>query len=646
MAEQGSTFASGIYNSVSTIVNSVNNYYSSDNFEVLGQDKDILKIGNVLNSIFINRNDIEIPKLVVVGSQSSGKSSILNSIIGMDILPTGSDMVTRGPLQLELIQSQKELKAVFGEYIEGNWVNLNTINIDQQNPTQEQKAEITTNIKQLTRQYAGDGMNITESPIYLRIYSPNIPNLSLVDLPGLTMVACTDKGQPKDIKDRIRNLVGNYISNKESIILAVMPARTDIEADIALDLIKEHDPRGERSVGILTKVDLMNEGTDITHLLDNNVSKDLQLDLGYFGIRNRNKVESETISALEGLKAENEYFSKHVIYSNKKYKEKLGIPALCRNLSSILVKNLKKCFPLILEKINRELEKNINDLSKLGNPLPEGDAQKSEFLHKTIAKLIRSFVSIIDDRGKIINTGRNIKKHLIQFRESIGKLEPFSNTKCSDSYIEDAISNCEGNHMSFPSPPVEVLEQLIKDAGKKPLYQVYPHAEKCCQNIMKELSDLVETLLKENALDRFPSLHRLVITTSINDVFIPALQNTYSIIQNELNSQENYIWTEDKEFNKELSNSSTNSIDIMRKLADKYYSSTIYILQDTIPKKIMYYLVTNSQLVLSSRLYDKVVNTSISDLLTEVEDISKQRQLLEHNVNELTAAKQLIESIM
>lgn len=646
MSEQGSTFAAGIYNSVSTIVNSVNNYYSGDNFQVLGQDKDILKIGNVLNSIFINRNDIEIPKLVVVGSQSSGKSSILNSIIGMDILPTGSDMVTRGPLQLELIQSQKELKAVFGEYIEGNWVNLNTINIDQQNPTPEQKAEITSNIKQLTRQYAGDAMNITESPIYLRIYSPNIPNLSLVDLPGLTMVACTDKGQPKDIKERIRNLVGNYINNKESIILAVMPARTDIEADIALDLIKEHDPRGERSVGILTKVDLMNEGTDITHLLENNVSKDLQLDLGYFGIRNRNKVESETISALEGLKAENDYFNKHPIYSNKKYKDSLGIPALCRSLSSILVKNLKKCFPLILEKINRELEKNINELGKLGNPLPEGDAHKSEFLHKTIAKIIRSFVSIIDDRGKIINTGRNIKKHLIQFRSHVDMLQPFSNTKCSDSYIEDAISNCEGNHMSFPSPPVEVLEQLIKDNSKKPLYMVYPFAERCCQNIMKELSDLIELLVKENSLDRFPNLHRLIVTTSLNDVFIPALQNTYNIVQNELNSQENYIWTEDKEFNKELLNSNTNSIEIMRQLADKYYKSIIYILQDTIPKKIMYYLVTNSQLVLSSKLYDKIVNTPVNDLLTEVEDVSKQRQALEHSINELSAAKQLIESIM
>ena len=72
-------------------------------------------------------------------------------------------------------------------------------------------------IKQLTNQYAGDGMNITESPIYLRIYSPDIPNLDMGDLPGLTMVACTDKGQPKDIKDRIRRPVGKYINNKESI---------------------------------------------------------------------------------------------------------------------------------------------------------------------------------------------------------------------------------------------------------------------------------------------------------------------------------------------------------------------------------------------------------------------------------------------
>ena len=252
--EDNQSTMSKVFESVADTFTSL---YSNENFDLLGQDKEILNIGNVLNSIFINRGDIDIPQLVVVGSQSSGKSSILNSILGMDILPTGSNMVTRGPLQLELIQTKKDIKACFGEYVDSTWMNLNEINIDFPNPTDEQKSEIRGMIKQLTNQYAGTGMNITDNPIYLRIYSPNIPNLSLVDLPGLTMVACTDKGQPKDIKDRIRNLVGSYIKNKSSIIMAVMPARTDIEADIALDLIKEHDPRCERTVGILTKIDLM-----------------------------------------------------------------------------------------------------------------------------------------------------------------------------------------------------------------------------------------------------------------------------------------------------------------------------------------------------------------------------------------------------
>ena len=95
--------------------------------------------------------------------------------------------------------------------------------------------------------------------------------------------------------------------------MAVMPARTDIEADIALDLIKEHDPRCERTVGILTKLDLMNEGTDITELLENKISKDLQLGHGYYGIRNRNKVELNNMSVLDGLKAEQDFLH-HIQY--------------------------------------------------------------------------------------------------------------------------------------------------------------------------------------------------------------------------------------------------------------------------------------------------------------------------------------------
>ena len=115
------------------------------------------------------------------------------------------------------------------------------------------------------------------------------------------MVACTDKGQPKDIKDKIRHLVGSYINHKNTIILAVMPARTDLEADIALDLIKQYDPKGIRTIGILTKVDLMNDNTDIVKYLENNVSKDLQLKYGYYAVRNRTPKEAKLNTIKESL---------------------------------------------------------------------------------------------------------------------------------------------------------------------------------------------------------------------------------------------------------------------------------------------------------------------------------------------------------
>ncbi len=632
-----------IYESVADTFTSL---YSNENFDLLGQDKEILNIGNVLNSIFINRSDIDIPQLVVVGSQSSGKSSILNSILGMDILPTGSNMVTRGPLQLELIQTKKDIKASFGEYVDSTWMNLNEINIDFPNPSEEQKLEIKSMINQLTNQYAGNGMNITDNPIYLRIYSPNIPNLSLVDLPGLTMVACTDKGQPKDIKDRIRNLVGNYISNKSAIIMAVMPARTDIEADIALDLIKEHDPRCERTVGILTKIDLMNEGTDITHLLENKVSKDLQLGYGYYAVKNRNKIEMGKMNVIDGLREEYRYFSEHPIYSNHRYKEFIGIPCLCKNLSGLLVKSLKKSFPRILEKINRDLESNTSDLNKLGDPIPQEDSMKSAFIHKTIAKLTRAFISVLEDRGKIINSGRNVKQQFLEFRETIENLEPFSKSNCNDSYITDAISNCEGNHMSFPSPPVEVLEQLMKDPIKRPIFNINQHAQKCSQNIMNELNVLVEHLLEEQAINRFPELNKLITKTCLNDVFIPHLNKTYRAIEDELCSQENYIWTDDLKFNEALVDSNSSNVDVMRILAENYFKATIYILQDTIPKKIMYYLVSQSQKDIGSKLYEIIKKTELDELLKEVDNIQDRRNSLDKIIKDLRSAKELIEGIM
>ena len=105
------------------------------------------------------------------------------------------------------------------------------------------------------------------------------------------MVACTDQGQPEDIKTQIKDLIKHYIIQENTIIMGVLPARCDIEVDSALELIKQYDQKGERTIGIMTKIDLMNENTDISNYLKNDISNDLKLHYGYFAVKNKNKME-------------------------------------------------------------------------------------------------------------------------------------------------------------------------------------------------------------------------------------------------------------------------------------------------------------------------------------------------------------------
>jgi len=634
-----------VYNKVSTIW-----YNDLDDPSVLAQNKEILKIGNVLNSLFVDKNQIDIPRIVVVGSQSSGKSTLLNSILGMDILPTGSNMVTRSPLQIELIQTTEDTnQAVFGDYKNGIWEETKCLELSYPDIKPEQKLGVSKMIETITTQNAGSDMNITLKPIYLRIRSKNLPNLSLVDLPGLTMVACTDKGQPKDIKDQIRNMVGEYIKPKNTIILAVMPARSDIEADIALDLIKDYDSTGERTIGVLTKLDLMNEGTDITNLLENNVSIDLKLKYGYFGIRNRTKKESLDHNVMEGLAIEREYFTNHSIYSNMKYKDSLGIPSLCKNLSCILIDSIKRCLPKILHKINENILDNTIKLDKLGTELPNDDHARSAYVHHLLSTFCRKFISVLDDRGNNINSGRNIKDCFIEYRNEIASINPFNESLCNNEYILEAIRNCEGNHMTFPSPPIEVLEQIIKDTSQRPIFKLYEPSKKCSESVMAELITLVNILLDDVGILRFPLFTKLVKNQVLNNILVKNFNNTLAKIKEQIQIQENYLWTDNIDFISILdkkNDKDTLQISLMRNLLVRYYQTVSSVLQDTIPKTIMFFLVKETEDNLSTRLYEIIKDEPLDGLLQEYDEIHQTRLDLERSSLELNSAKELIETIV
>ena len=119
-------------------------------------------------------------------------------------------------------------------------------------------------------------------PISLRLYSPTVVNLTLVDLPGMTKVAVGD--QPPDIDHLIRTLCLRYVANRNALILAVIPAVEDVANSEALKVAREVDPRRQRTIGVISKVDLMDDGTDCSALLSNSV---LPLRLGYVAVVNR-----------------------------------------------------------------------------------------------------------------------------------------------------------------------------------------------------------------------------------------------------------------------------------------------------------------------------------------------------------------------
>ena len=641
-------------NYIEPIKNNVANYLWNKDFNETNilSNKEILKVASILNSSYIDNNLVDLPKLVVVGTQSSGKSSLLNSLIGLDILPVGKSMTTRTPLHLELIQSINENRIEFGNYNNYNWITEKKIPINYPNLTNECKEQIRIEIESQTINKAGPGLNISTTPIYIKIYASNVPNLSLIDLPGLTSVAITDKGQPKDIKEQIISLVLNYIKQQNTIILAIITARPDIEADMAMELVKQADPKGDRTIGILTKLDLMNEDADVSIYLDNNVCSDLKLKYGYYGIRNRSN-QSQTIQ--EALAIERTYFQNHSIYKNEKYKSRLGIPVVSSSLSHILVNNIKQCLPKVLQDINKKLEETTVNLEELGSSVPQNKEIKINIINGLLSQYVKVFIHAIEYRGSAYQTGRKIKDSFDNFRKHIDSYNPFIDY--DDEYIVSLLKSYDGMHMSFPYLPIEVLENTLKDKKIRPIYKLYEPSQKCLQEILEILNNQNQIILEgtcseDRQISKYPNLIKTINNLILNDILLPRLHKTEQKIKELIEQEESYIWTDDKtflqliasDFSKIIQN---DSFDIVKfkKILYEYYKTIIKNVRENIPKCIVYHLIKNTTDNLSSFLFDKILSCDVNTLLEEYPEIEEKRKYLEKNKKDLQDIKKLIENI-
>ncbi|RZF39082.1 hypothetical protein LSTR_LSTR016525 [Laodelphax striatellus] len=227
----------------------------------------LIPVTNKLQDVFntVGTDIIQLPQIVVVGTQSAGKSSLIESIVGKSFLPRGTGIVTRCPLVLQLHYCPKDDN-------EQRNIGDGTLNIDEWGTFLHRKGKVYSDFTEIrneieceTNRKAGNNKGICDEPIVLKVFSPHVLNLTLVDLPGLTKVPVGD--QPEDIEQQIRKLILKYISNPNSIILAVITANTDMATNESIKIAKEVDPDGRRTLAVLTKLDLMDAGTDASDIL-------------------------------------------------------------------------------------------------------------------------------------------------------------------------------------------------------------------------------------------------------------------------------------------------------------------------------------------------------------------------------------------
>merc|ERR1712142_1273136 len=227
------------------------------------------------------------PQIVVLGSQSAGKSSVLESIVGLEFLPRGADMVTRCPLVLNLKHAPGSSTRFF------EFVNTKGNGSSNSKPMRfENPEDVTREIERQTQMIAAGFKTVSSEKIILNYTAPDVVNLQLVDLPGVIMN--TVHNQPEEVKQEIRNLVTEYIGQENTLILAIQSANEEIANSVALDIAKEVDPERKRTIGVLTKMDLIPPGKEtMQNVLNTLRNKELSLERGFFAVINRNQREIE-----------------------------------------------------------------------------------------------------------------------------------------------------------------------------------------------------------------------------------------------------------------------------------------------------------------------------------------------------------------
>ncbi|KAI0223770.1 Dynamin- GTPase protein [Massospora cicadina] len=448
--------------------------------------EDLIPLVNKLQDVFntVGNDTLDLPQIVVIG---------------------GNGIVTRRPLVLQLITLRE------------NKVDADLSERAQflHNPSKiyTDFIEVRKEIEEETVREAGDNKGISRNPIHLKIYSPHVLNLTVVDLPGLMKIPIGD--QPTDIEKQTKALLMDYISKQNSIILAVTPANVDLVNSESLKLAKSVDVEGKRTIGVLTKLDLMDAGTNALDILTG-----------------RDTVANKPIK--DALQAETEFFLHHPAY--KSIAHRCG--------TTHLAKTLNQRLPDMKSKLNTMIGQTQQELSSYGDPKVESNESKGLLVLRLLTDFVRAYTSSIDgtnpQAGKVLCGGARIYDIFnIVFGSALQAINPETNLSHRD--IRVAIRNSTG-----PRPALFVPEVAFELLIKPQIKLLEQPSVRCVELAYEELMKICHSCSNKE-LTKYPKLNAK-INEVVSNLLRERLTPTVSYVESLINIQLSYINTRHPDF--------------------------------------------------------------------------------------------------
>nr|XP_009299394.1 dynamin 1a isoform X5 [Danio rerio] len=460
--------------------------------------EDLIPLVNRMQDAFsaIGQNaNLDLPQIAVVGGQSAGKSSVLENFVGKDFLPRGSGIVTRRPLVLQLINCPTE----YAEFLHCKGKKFTDFD------------EVRQEIEAETDRVTGQNKGISPVPINLRVYSPNVLNLTLVDLPGMTKVPVGD--QPADIEHQIKDMLMQFVTKENCLLLAVSPANSDLANSDALKIAKEVDPQGLRTIGVITKLDLMDEGTDARDILENKL---LPLRRGYIGVVNRSQKDIDGKKDINAaMAAERKFFLSHPSYRH--LADRMGTPYLQKTLNQQLTNHIRDTLPGLRAKLQSQLLSIEKEVEEYKNFRPDDPSRKTKALLQMVQQFSVDFEKRIEGSGDQIDTyelsgGARINRIFHErFPFELVKME--FDEKELRKEISYAIKNIHGIRTGLFTPDM-AFETIVK----RQIGKIKEPCQKCVDMVISELVNTVRQCTKK--LAQYPMLREemeRIVTQHIRD---------------------------------------------------------------------------------------------------------------------------------